>query len=128
MAYFPAPGVFLVARIDSGAAYSSIHASDISHFNKDGDEWVRFNLDFDGKDRVMERPLEDLVLIRQSGSAGVFERPVVPLDVRLGTYSLTLSFSLADRRHMTFPVLLGRDFLYDRALVDVSSTYLMSSH
>ena len=126
--YFPGPAVFMVARIDSGAAYSSLHATQIRRFERDGREWVGFNLDFDDKYRYMERPLEDLVLIRQAGSANVSERPVVELDVRLGRYSVRLSFSLTDRGHMTYPVILGRDFLYDRALVDVSSEFLMSSN
>jgi hypothetical protein len=127
MIYLPDPAVFLPARVDSGAAYSSVHASQIRRFVRDGREWVAFNLDFDGQDRFLERPLEDLILIRQAGSVNISERPVVFLDIRLGPYPARLSFSLADRRHMTLPVILGRDFLHDRALVDVSHEYLMSA-
>ncbi len=127
MVYFPAEGTFLVARVDSGAAFSSLHASQIQRFERDGEVWVRFNLDFDGTDRIMERRVERFVHIHQAGSVNISERPVVNLDIRLGRYSLRLSFNLTNRRHMTFPLILGRDFLSDRALVDVSNEFLMSS-
>ena len=38
------PGFKYLARIDTGAASTSIHASEITRFERDGEKWVRFNL------------------------------------------------------------------------------------
>jgi hypothetical protein len=44
----------------------------------------------------------------------------------LGPLRQQTEFTLADRSEMTHPMLLGREFLQDIALVDVSKTYLLS--
>ena len=38
-------GVELKAKLDSGALTSSLHATDVEIFEKDGDDWVRFTVD-----------------------------------------------------------------------------------
>ena len=51
-------------------------------------------------------------------------RPVVRLTVRIGDMTEKAEFTLKDRSDMTFPVLLGREFLKDIAVVDVAREYI----
>lgn len=112
------------ARIDTGAQTSSIHAGNIHFFERDGERWVRFDINHDGLERVLETPLESMVAIRQANSSEPLYRPLVMLNVQLGPIRKETLFTLADRSRMTFPVLIGRNFLWGDALVDVSKSYL----
>jgi len=48
------------------------------------------------------------------------KRPVASLTVRLGKMTEVAEFTLNDRTQMTYPILLGREFLRDVAVVDVA--------
>lgn len=120
---------FFKARIDTGATTSSLNAVDLQVFERDGKEWVRFNLDHisDGNDKnteIVEAPVVRWVKIRQSTTEQAERRPVIEAWVNLGQLHEKTQFTLADRSHMTYPVLLGRDFFKDIALVDVGKKYV----
>ncbi|MDD2556991.1 MAG: RimK/LysX family protein [Desulfuromonas sp.] len=51
-------------------------------------------------------------------------RHVVELLVTLGNTVRTAEFTLADRSHMEFPVLIGRNVLMDSMTVDISKKYI----
>ncbi|MGJ8581891.1 MAG: RimK/LysX family protein [Psychromonas sp.] len=115
------------ARIDTGATTSSINAVKIQAFERDGKEWVKFNIthDKDGKEKFIEAPVLRYVKILQSSEPGEFDRrPVVELHVRIGGVAHKSEFTLTDRQHMDFPVLIGRSFIQDVILVDVSQDYI----
>ena len=102
---------------------------DLQVFERDGKEWVRFNLDHisDGNDKnteIVEAPVVRWVKIRQSTTEQAERRPVIEAWVNLGQLHEKTQFTLADRSHMTYPVLLGRDFFKDIALVDVGKKYV----
>ncbi|MFC3150280.1 ATP-dependent zinc protease [Litoribrevibacter euphylliae] len=113
------------SRIDSGATTTSIDARDITPFERDGKPWVRFNL----KDRkseetfAIEKPVERIVKVKRHGTE-VQERFVVLLDLSIGGLSERVEVSLTDRRDFTYPVLIGRNFLMDRAVIDVSQKFV----
>ena len=123
--YMNPPGRHYRARVDSGAETSSLTANDLVEFERDGDEWVRFTFDHDGTDEAVnfELPIKRTVLIRQASSAEADRRVVVELDIRLGDQLQTTEFTLTDRSRMTYPILLGRAFLMDLYVVDVSRSY-----
>lgn len=110
------------ARIDTGATTSSISALDITPFEKDGKRWVRFRLSPDDSDDSfeIEAPLVRYVKIRQASSDVLDRRPVASLTVRLGKMTEIAEFTLTDRTQMSYPILLGREFLQDVAVVDVA--------
>lgn len=110
----------LPGRIDTGAQTSSISAQKIEHYERDGKKWVRFQIqDVAAKKAVVfERPLTRIVEIKRHGAAPS-KRPVVKLTVAIGTIKCHCEFSLTDRSKYEFPVLIGRNFLSGRALVDV---------
>ncbi|MCG5549072.1 ATP-dependent zinc protease [Halorhodospira halochloris] len=113
------PGLEFDARVDSGANTSSIDARNIEEFERDGEPWVRFEIkDRDSGDRLaIERPKKRTIRISQA--AGTEERPVVELHATIGELSERVEFTLTDRSHLSYPILVGRNMLRDVVLVDV---------
>ncbi|MDV6250653.1 ATP-dependent zinc protease [Vibrio sp. EA2] len=119
------------ARIDTGAATSSLNAIDIKEFERNGKNWVRFHLADNTKSEEekniwIEAPVLRYVKIRQSTTDDLDRRAVVELWVKVGKIHEKAQFTLADRSHMNHPILLGREFIRDIALVDVSRTYIQT--
>ena len=115
------------SRIDTGATTSSINAVDIERFERDGKKWVRFNLAHSENDQkeLIEAKIVRIAKIVQSSNPGQeAERLVVSLHVRIGDVVQKTEFTLADLVHMEYPILIGRTFLQDVALVDVSQEYI----
>jgi len=117
----------LSARIDTGAKTSSLHATDIQRYERDGKNWVRFTLtDPEAKRTVeLERPLVRRVRIKEHNGDDQ-RRYIVELRITLGTIKCRTEFSLVDRGHFEFPVLIGRSFLHGKAVVDVTKEYTTS--
>lgn len=113
------------ARIDTGAATSSLNATDIVQFERDGKNWVRFNVRHASldKDIMVERPVVRSAEVIQSSSNTAIKRPVVSMLVKLGPITEKTEFTLTDRSHLNYPVLLGRSFLKDISVVDVSKKF-----
>ena len=119
------------SRIDTGAATSSLNAIDIERFERDGKKWVRFNLAHENGDKpeIIEAKIVRIASIVQSGNPGEDnKRLVVKLHIRMGDVAQTTEFTLADRLHMEYPVLIGRTFLQDVALVDVGQEYIHAKY
>ncbi|WP_003292768.1 ATP-dependent zinc protease [Stutzerimonas stutzeri] len=114
-------------KLDTGALTSSIHAEDVDHFKKDGDEWVRFDLDLKDIERDklvksrIERKLQRELTVR--GAGGTEDRPVVLMKICIGDRLLEEEFSLNDRDDMNYPVLLGRRTLEKLGPVDSARTF-----
>ncbi|ALM52564.1 hypothetical protein BJB45_16755 [Halomonas huangheensis] len=126
----PSVGTYLNARVASGANTSIISAREITNFERDGESWVRFKLGLNDADDVVnsvrdewiEAPIEREATIAQE--SGEEARPVVSLLMTLGPIREQVDFILSDRPSDDFPVLLGRRFLMDIAIVDVSQSNL----
>lgn len=112
----------LEARIDTGAQTSSLDAQNLKVFERDGKEWVRFNfVDRETKEvHEIERPVSRFVLIIQSNTEKKDRRPVVAFNLTIGNVSQVVEFTLTDRSHLDFSVLIGRNVLKDLMLVDIS--------
>lgn len=114
-------GLVFDARIDTGAETSSMDARDLVEFERNGAPWVRFAVVDPAKGRpvLIERAISRRVRIKRHAAQSVL-RPVVSLCVRIGRLEREREFTLADRTGFEFPVLIGRNFLRDLAVVDVS--------
>lgn len=113
------------ARIDSGATTSSLSSDNIQYFERDGQRWVKFLMTHDGQDNIpMESPLIRFATIRQASSNTPDKRPVIQLNVRIGQTTEVAEFTLTDRSSMTYPMLLGRSFLTDLAIIDVAQKFV----
>lgn len=61
-----------------------------------------------------------MVSIVQSNSADSERRPVIKLGITIGNVNQTAEFTLSNRSHLDFQVLVGRNILKDVMVVDVS--------
>ncbi len=117
----------LPAKLDTGAKTSSIHATGIERFKRDGRNWVRFKLP-QGKfkktgDIIVEAPMLREVAIKRHNLDPAI-RPVVELDFCIDSHFYRAEFTLADRSKFNYPVLLGRRFLKNNILVDAGKTFI----
>ena len=113
------------AKIDTGADSSAIWASNI----KLTDGVLAFNFFAPGSAYYREEPVTTTAFKKASvkNSFGHEEtRYKVRLRVSVGSITVTRWFSLADRSRNTYPILLGKNFLHKRFVVDVSQRYLIS--
>lgn len=114
------------ARVDSGAKTSSLQASKVKIFRKGLEEWVRFEVN----------PLQDnrsifilcqakLIGVRSvKSSQGISEeRPVIKTPVTIGGDTFEIEMTLANRDTMEYRMLLGREALKTRYLVDPSESF-----
>lgn len=123
--YLPGLNEVFKSRIDTGAATSSISAVDVVVFERDGKDWVKFKIEHDGlNSEEISLPVERWVRIRQSTADETQKRAVVVAWLQVGDFKEKTEFTLTDRTHLTFPLLLGRSFFKDVAIVDVSRKYV----
>lgn len=130
---FPEIGLPVVrCKVDTGAATSSLHAHDIEVIDRDGDHWARFMVHpFFRTERLAvhcEAPVIDEREVTSSN--GLTEsRVVVGGMFRLGFRSdapeWPIEVTLTDRRKMRFPMLLGREAMAGRVLVDSGASFLL---
>lgn len=117
-------GLIMHAKIDTGADNSSINASGIGYFERNGGTWVRFNLrDRSGAHITMERPLVRLGHIKRK-EGGHIERPVVTLGLCVAGQMVDAEVNLAKRDHFKYQMLVGRSLMAHRFLVDPVRTYI----
>lgn len=114
----------LDAKVDTGADSNALHCDEIS-VDKKG--LVHFTLldeihpSYHGKKIVM--PLYKLKRVRSSNGQ-IQIRPSIKVTVDFFGKEYKTVISLTNRSDMKFPMLLGRLFLKNRFLVDVSEEYL----
>ena len=112
------------ARIDTGAAVSSISAQDITEFERNGKRWYRFTVEANDHKIQVEAPYVRTSTIRQVSKHTTTERIVVALNVKVGDYSTTSEFTLSDRTRLQYPLLIGRTLMQDIAVVDVARDHI----
>ncbi|GAD89403.1 MULTISPECIES: ATP-dependent zinc protease [Vibrio] len=123
--YFPEFKATVKARIDSGATTSSLSAVEIKQFERDGEQWVKFKPSHNGKiGKEISLPVVRFAKIKQSSTEDTDKRPVVAVWIQISDLKEKTEFTLVDRSHLDFPVLLGRSFVRDVAIVDVSRRYV----
>lgn len=125
----PALGVRRVkAKVDTGARSSSLHAFDVAIREKDDGLVVSFNVHpFQDSHAHIKRctvPLADERWIRSSNGKREL-RPVIRTALRLGQDSWPIDLTLTSRDLMGFRMLLGREAIRRRFVVDPGRSFLM---
>lgn len=113
------------ARIDSGAKTSAIHAFNIHTFMRNNEKWVSFELHPIQRDRSVVVRCESRVFDRRAvkSSSGVSEkRYVIKQTLVLGHMEWEIEVTLTNRDSMGFRMLLGREAMIDRVLIDPSES------
>ena len=115
------------AKVDTGARSSSLHVVDLEQFERDGVPWVRFRVHpvqrKSAKTVEVEAPVLETRLIRSSNGK-VARRPVIVTNVTLLGNTWPVELTLASRDEMGFRMLLGREAVRRRFLVDAGASYL----
>mgnify|MGYP002784654148 FL=1 len=114
-------------KVDTGAKTSSLHAEEIEDFKKNGEKWVRFKV-FpiqNNKDivRICEAPLVDQRHVKSS-SGNKEQRPVIRTIINIGGRKWQADVNLTNRDYMGFRMLLGREAIASRIIVDPGSKFM----
>lgn len=128
--YFPELGLSLRAKIDTGAKTSSLHATDIKVFKKNGQQWINFTTlnEAEGKTSSVEceLPVYDHRKVRSSNGQAHW-RYVIETHIKLGKFKEKIQLTLAERTQMQYPMLLGRSAMVKHLLVAPGEAYLQGS-
>lgn len=111
------------ARIDSGAKTSAIHAYNIQTYRKDNAVWVNFEVHPLTNDRRTIVRCDAEVVDRRvvKSSSGISEkRYVIKTVVALGNAHWDIELTLTNRDAMGYRMLLGREGMKDRFIIDPS--------
>ena len=118
----------ILAKIDTGAKTSAIHAYRIRETAREGRPTVEFYLHPVQKQRWPEvfcsAPIHDRRIVRSSNGAEQ-ERIVIPTRLRLGRRIRTIELTLANRDDMGFRLLIGRDALGKNVIIHPSRSYML---
>ena len=121
---FKAKNLRLKARIDTGAQTSSLGVFGQQPFERDGKKWLEFSVQDPDSGKLIDfkLPVVRIAEIKRHG-AETQKRYVVKLKVILGNIEMEREFTLADRSRFTFPMLIGRNVLSGKYLVDVNRKF-----
>lgn len=117
------------AKIDTGARSSALHVFDLEAFQEDGRMRVRFKVHPYQRDTdrtvLAQAELIDQRAVRNSGGYAQL-RPVIQTLVELGEFAFPIELTLTNRDKMGFRMLLGRQAVRRRFLVDAGQSFLQS--
>ncbi|MEX6633290.1 ATP-dependent zinc protease family protein [Hyphococcus lacteus] len=111
-------------KLDTGADTSSVHAFNVKVYKRgERDNWVRFRLV--GKDGRAIRYDQNVIRFAniKTKRGGVIRRPVIHLPLCVGGRWGRAEINLADRGEFEYEILIGREFLANRVLIDSSRTF-----
>lgn len=115
------------AKIDTGAGVSAIHAFNVNEASVKGRAFAEFILHPVQHRRQPElfcrAPIVDRRIIRSSNGQEE-ERFAIETPLKLGDRVWKIHLTLTNRDEMEFRLLIGRDALRDKFLVDPSASYL----
>ena len=114
------------AKVDTGARSSSLHAFDVKQFRRHGRQFVRFKIH--PLQRTAQPTIEaqaELLEYRKvtSSSGAVSLRPVILTPIELLGERFQIELTLSSRDTMGFRMLLGRQAIRGRLLVDPGRSY-----
>lgn len=123
---FPDQGITLDAKLDTGAASSSISVTDLERFKRKGKTWYRFTIHgTDGKAAIVEQQTSRVARVKRAEVEDT-RRPIITLKVCVAGHEAVTDFNLTDRSGQDYQALIGRKFLASRILVDSNRTHLFA--
>lgn len=115
--------IVIHAKLDTGADYSSINATNLKRFKQEGEDWVRLSIrNRYGHIQTIERQVVRTAKIKRHGSESL-SRSVIRMGLCIGSKYLEEEFTLANRSNFDYQVLVGRSFLAGNLLIDPAVTY-----
>ena len=118
----PELGLFNIpVKIDTGARTSVLHADQIRIFEKDNQMYINCLLTVNSntaENKEVTLPVYKEKIIKSSFGEEE-KRYVVLTKIKLFDQIFDIKLSFRDRSAMAFPMLLGRNFIHKKFLVDV---------
>ena len=113
------------AKIDTGAKTSALHAEEIEYLSYKGKKYVRFLFESeDGKKKyIKSRFIEEREIKSSTGQKTI--RPVVKTKIRMGETEFEIEITLINRDLMGFKMLIGREALNGRFLINPARSHLL---
>jgi hypothetical protein len=125
---FPQLGIpRLKAKVDTGARSSAIYAIEMNKFRRKGRQMVRFKVPYQQTDhRVIVEAEAEVIDERfvKSSSGHTELRPVIRTYIELVGVCWPIHLTLSNRGKMKFRMLLGREALQGRFMVDAEKSYV----
>jgi ribosomal protein S6--L-glutamate ligase len=129
---FPELGIPAIkARVDSGAKTSALHAINIVPFTKEGVNWIKFDINPIQNNLKTVIHCEALLIdkrIVKSSSGYREQRYVLQTNINIGNDNWPIEMTLTKRDSMGFRMLLGREAMSGRILVDPEQKYLLGQN
>jgi hypothetical protein len=115
------------AKVDTGADKSSLHAFNVERVERNGVDYVRFELHPKQRSRKptiqCEAPLAMVKKVKNPGGRSEL-RPMIRTKVVVAGVELEALVNLTSRDEMGFRMLLGRRSLRNRFIIDPGRSYL----
>lgn len=120
----------LETRVDTGATTSSLHVDNIVEFKKEKGKkkWVRFDIHPDTHDvnQVVQREAKIKSVRRVKSSNATHQRRlVIETDILIAGMQWCIELTLTDRSEMKYLMLLGREAMSGRLIVDPEHEFLL---
>lgn len=116
-------------RVDTGARTSSLHVDNIVEFVKNDKQWISFDIhpDYHNVDKVVRReaPIKSVRNVKTSNEASE-KRYVIRTNIVIGDQSWRIQLNLTDRSNMNYLMLLGREAMSGRLIVDPEKEYVLA--
>ncbi len=128
--HFPALGdVKIKAKTDTGAYTSALHAWHITPFEKEGEDWVSFEIHPLQKSRKesvrCEAKVSEVKTVKSSNGQRQ-KRYSIRTPINIGPHNYVIDLTLTNRDEMGYRMLLGRAAISGRFLVDCGHSYIQS--
>lgn len=128
----PELGMFNIeCKTDTGAETSVLHCEDFNIIKKDGQRYInchiRPNFDEDAEILTFTFPIYRERVIKSSFGQ-IETRYIFLTKIKMFDRLYDIKLSLRDRSSMAYPMLLGRNFISGKFLVDVSKKYLAKNN
>ena len=115
------------SKIDTGAQSSALHAEKIAYQVIDHRKYVFFEVTHEsGEVSKVQAPFLEKRNIKSS-SGHVTVRPVIVMKIMIGEKQFDTQFTLINRSMMHYKIIIGRDALCDRFVVDPARSYLLGA-
>lgn len=115
------------AKVDTGADTSSLHAFNQERFERDGIEYIRFEIHPGKRTKRGALQCESRVVteskVRNPGGRSEL-RPVISTLVVLNGVTIRALINLTERDEMSFRMLIGRRTMRGRFLVNPGRSYI----
>lgn len=118
------------AKVDTGAKTSCLHAFKLEPFAKNGEPWLRIwvhPIQDSAQEHVCEAPILEQRDVTDSGGH-IEKRYVISTTVCAAGSTFTAELTLTNRDSMTFRMLLGRQAMNGKFMVNPQASFLLGEN